>query len=85
MGKHTCIFYETAGGKSPAEGFIESLDENTQDKFIFHSDIVDKHNISILPLGGQPSVLNTECFVFKTYISFSFHLPCWNQAVIMVP
>ncbi len=42
MGKHTCVFYETADGKSPAEDFIDSLDESTQDKFIFKKELLEE-------------------------------------------
>ena len=34
MQEYVCIFYETAGGKRPVEEFIESLEPETQDKFI---------------------------------------------------
>jgi hypothetical protein len=45
----------------------------------FLSDIADKYNISILALGGQPSVLNTEYFVdtlkkAKVNLQRSFYL-----------
>lgn len=34
MQEYGCIFYETRDGKRLAERFIESLDQDTQDKFI---------------------------------------------------
>lgn len=34
MQEYVCILYETAGGKKPVEEFIESLEPQTQDKFI---------------------------------------------------
>ncbi len=40
MEKYTCIFYETIAGKSPVEGFIGSLDEETQDKFILKNQLL---------------------------------------------
>lgn len=41
MGKYICIFYETIKGKSPAEDFITSLDEDTQDKFIYKKELLE--------------------------------------------
>jgi phage-related protein len=35
MSEYTCIFYETREGRAPVEEFIESLDERTQEKFIY--------------------------------------------------
>jgi phage-related protein len=40
MQEYTCIFYETADGRKPAEEFIESLDQNTQDKFILKQQLL---------------------------------------------
>ncbi len=40
MGKYTCIFYKTIAGKSPVEEFIESLDVETQDKFILKKQLL---------------------------------------------
>ena len=40
MGEYTCIFYETADGKSPVEEFIESLDAETQDRFIIKQQLL---------------------------------------------
>ena len=40
MQEYTCIFYETAGGKKPAEEFIESLDAETQDKFVLKQQLL---------------------------------------------
>jgi len=40
MGEYTCIFYETIDEKSPAEEFIESLDVETQDKFILKQQLL---------------------------------------------
>jgi len=40
MGKYTCIFYKTITGKSPVEEFIESLDVETQDKFILKKQLL---------------------------------------------
>lgn len=40
MREYTCIFYETADGKSPVEEFIESLDAETQDKFIIKQQLL---------------------------------------------
>lgn len=34
MQEYACIFYETTDGRRPAEEFIESLGQDTQDKFI---------------------------------------------------
>mgnify|MGYP000184528652 CR=1 FL=1 len=42
MGKYPCIFYETADGKSPVEGFMDSLDEGTQDKFIYKKELLEE-------------------------------------------
>ena len=41
MGDYTCIFYETRDGKSPVEEFIESLDTETQDKFILKQQLLE--------------------------------------------
>ncbi len=40
MQEYTCIFYETVNGKAPAEEFIESLDIETQDKFVFKQQLL---------------------------------------------
>lgn len=40
MGEYTCIFFETADGESPVEEFIESLDTETQDKFIIKQQLL---------------------------------------------
>ena len=40
MQEYTCIFYETADGRRPAEEFIESLDVETQDKFIIKQQLL---------------------------------------------
>jgi phage-related protein len=40
MGEYTCIFYETQDRKSPVEEFIESLDEETLDKFILKQQLL---------------------------------------------
>ncbi len=40
MQEYTCVFYETVDGKSPIEEFIESLDAETQDKFIFKKQLL---------------------------------------------
>ena len=40
MGEYSCIFYETREGKSPVEAFIDSLDEETQDKFILKKQLL---------------------------------------------
>ncbi len=42
MGKYTCVYYETRDGKSPVEDFIDSLDESTQDKFIFKKELLEE-------------------------------------------
>ncbi|MBU1706270.1 type II toxin-antitoxin system RelE/ParE family toxin [Patescibacteria group bacterium] len=41
MPEYTCIFYEAPGGKLPAEEFIKSLDEDTQDKFIYKKELLE--------------------------------------------
>ena len=41
MGEYTCIFYETQDRKSPVEEFIESLDAETQDKFILKQQLLE--------------------------------------------
>jgi len=41
MGEYTCIFYETQDRKSPVEEFIESLDEETQNKFILKQQLLE--------------------------------------------
>ncbi len=41
MGNYICIFYKTTNGKSPVEDFIESLDEDTQDKFIYKKELLE--------------------------------------------
>jgi len=40
MEEYTCIFYKTIAGKSPVEEFIESLDAETQDKFILKKQLL---------------------------------------------
>lgn len=40
MEEYSCIFYETREGKSTVEEFIESLDEETQDKFILKKQLL---------------------------------------------
>ena len=42
MGNYTCIFYETAEGKSPAENFIDSSDGDTQDKFVYKKELLEE-------------------------------------------
>ena len=42
MGDYTCIFYESAEGRSPVEEFIESLDEATQDRFILKKQLLQE-------------------------------------------
>jgi len=41
MGNYTCTFYKTVSGNSPVEDFIESLDEDTQDKFIYKKELLE--------------------------------------------
>jgi phage-related protein len=38
---YTCFFYETVDGKRPVEDFIKSLDEHTQDKFIYKKELLE--------------------------------------------
>jgi len=40
MQEYTCIFYEAADGEKPVEEFIESLDQDTQDKFIIKQQLL---------------------------------------------
>ena len=40
MQEYTCIFYETKDGRKPVEEFIESLDQDTQDKFIIKQQLL---------------------------------------------
>lgn len=40
MGEYTCLFYESADGRKPTEEFIESLDQETQDKFIIKQQLL---------------------------------------------
>lgn len=40
MQDYTCIFYESADGRKPAEEFVESLDQDTQDKFIIKQQLL---------------------------------------------
>lgn len=40
MQEYTCIFYETADKRRPAEEFIESLSKDTQDKFIIKQQLL---------------------------------------------
>ena len=40
MGGYVCVFYETRDGKSPVEDFIVSLDNTTQKKFIYKSELL---------------------------------------------
>lgn len=41
MDRYTCIYYETAGGDSPVEDFIEGLDQDSQDKFFFKKGLLE--------------------------------------------
>lgn len=41
MERYTCIFYETTSGKAPVEEFIKTLDEDTQDKFIYKKELLE--------------------------------------------
>ncbi len=47
MGIYKCFFYETETGKSPVEIFIKSLDEATQDKFIFKIRLLEELGIKL--------------------------------------
>jgi phage-related protein len=38
--EYACIFYETAGGRRPVEEFVESLDQETLDKFIIKQQLL---------------------------------------------
>jgi len=40
MQEYICIFYETIDGKRPVEKFIESLDLETQDKFVIKQQLL---------------------------------------------
>jgi len=40
MQEYTCIFYETVDGRRPVEKFIESLDVETQDKFVIKQQLL---------------------------------------------
>jgi phage-related protein len=40
VGEYSCIFYESADGKSPVEEFIESLDDQAQDSFILKKQLL---------------------------------------------
>jgi phage-related protein len=40
MGEYICIFYETTDERRPVEEFVESLDEETQDKFILKQQLL---------------------------------------------
>ena len=40
MQEYICIFYETVDGRKPVEEFIESLDQDTQDKFIIKQQLL---------------------------------------------
>lgn len=40
MQEYTCIFYETVDRRKPAEEFIDSLDQDTQDKFIIKQQLL---------------------------------------------
>lgn len=42
MAKYICFFYETVSGKMPVEDFINSLDGNTYDKFIFKKELLEQ-------------------------------------------
>lgn len=53
MTKYTCIFYETVSGKTPVENFINSLNDNTYDKFIFKKELLEQ-------LGPQLRVPHTD-------------------------
>ncbi len=39
--RHLCVFYQTLDGGTPVEDFISSLDEETQDKFIFKKELLE--------------------------------------------
>lgn len=47
MGDYTCIFYETVDRKSPVEEFIESLDQDTQDKFILKQQLLQDFGLQL--------------------------------------
>jgi len=38
---YSCFYFTTESGKSPAEEFISSLDEKTQEKFIFKKGLLE--------------------------------------------
>ena len=38
---YRCLFHETASGRSPVEDFIKSLNEETQDKFIYKMELLE--------------------------------------------
>ena len=38
---YSCFYFTTESGKSPVEEFINSLDEKTQDKFIFKKELLE--------------------------------------------
>ena len=40
MQEYICIFYETVDGRRPVEKFIESLDAETQDKFVIKQQLL---------------------------------------------
>lgn len=43
MSKYTCIYYTTSSGRVPVEEFIESLDEDSQDKFFYKVKLVEEY------------------------------------------
>ncbi len=40
MQEYICIFYETVDGRRPVEEFVESLDHDTQDRFILKQQLL---------------------------------------------
>lgn len=40
--RYHCIFYETVGGNSPVEKFIRSLTRETQDKFLYKKELLER-------------------------------------------
>ena len=42
MSQYTCLFYTAASGRSPVVEFVNSLDEDTQDKFIFKKELLEE-------------------------------------------
>ncbi|MBU4346908.1 MAG: type II toxin-antitoxin system RelE/ParE family toxin [Candidatus Omnitrophica bacterium] len=39
---YSCFYFTTESGKSPVEEFISSLDEKTQEKFIFKKELLEQ-------------------------------------------